>query len=123
MHSFSKRRRPPGGVLLTVVLVFVSATLFLASLAAYDDTKPEMTGQEKVILDQLRGLRKFDDPTRAHTSKNLASLIRQLPDVPNKLQLAGTLAKLDVAPQILQMPRLTLKIRQSVSIDRACDIW
>ena len=40
------------------------------------------------------GLRKLDDSVRAHTTKDLAVQIRQLPVVPNKLRLAGALANL-----------------------------
>jgi peroxiredoxin len=50
--------------------------------------------QEKPIVEQIRGLRKLDDTVRARTTKELALNIRQLPAVPNKLQLAGALANL-----------------------------
>jgi peroxiredoxin len=50
--------------------------------------------QEKPIVEQIKGLRKLDDTVRARTTKELALNIRQLPAVPNKLQLAGALANL-----------------------------
>jgi peroxiredoxin len=50
--------------------------------------------QEKPIVEQIRGLRKLDDTVRARTTQELALKIRQLPVVPNKLQLAGALANL-----------------------------
>ena len=50
--------------------------------------------REKPIVEQLRGLRKLDDTVRITTTKNLALQIRQLPVVPNKLELAGALANL-----------------------------
>jgi peroxiredoxin len=42
----------------------------------------------------LRGLRKLPDDVRAHTTKDLALQIRQLPVTANKLSLAGGLANL-----------------------------
>jgi peroxiredoxin len=50
--------------------------------------------REKPIVEQIRGLRKLDDSVRAHTTKELALQIRQLPVVPNKLRLAGALSNL-----------------------------
>ena len=50
--------------------------------------------QEKPIVEQLHGLRKLDDTVRARTTKDLALQIRQLPLVPNKLDLAEALAGL-----------------------------
>lgn len=46
------------------------------------------------IVEQIKGLRKLDDTTRAHTTKDLALQIRQLTPGPHKLRLAGTLAEL-----------------------------
>ncbi len=66
--------------------------LFALSLAAQD--KIVWSDQEKPIVEQLRGLRKLDDTVRAHTTKELALQIRQLPAVPNKLRLAGGLSGL-----------------------------
>lgn len=62
------------------------------SLPAQD--KVVWSDQEKPILEQLRNLRKLDDAVRARTTKELALRIRQLPAVPNKLQLAGALSNL-----------------------------
>jgi len=58
------------------------------------DDKVVWSDQEKPILEQLKGLRKLPDDVRAHTTKDLALQIRQLPVTPNKLRLAGGLANL-----------------------------
>ena len=50
--------------------------------------------QETPIIDQLKGLRKLPDDTRARVTKELALQIRQLPAVPNKVILAVELANL-----------------------------
>src|SRR5713226_1047453 len=52
------------------------------------------TDQEKPIADQIGHLRDLPDDVRARTTKQLAIRIRQLPAVPNKLRLAGSLANL-----------------------------
>jgi peroxiredoxin len=69
--------------------LLLSLTAFLSA-----QDKTVWSDQEKPIVDQLRGLRKLDDTVRVQTTKNLALQIRQLPVVPNKLQLAGDLANL-----------------------------
>jgi peroxiredoxin len=58
------------------------------------DDKVVWSDQEKPIVEQLRGLRSLPDDVRAHTTKDLAFQIRQLPATPNKLRLAGGLAGL-----------------------------
>lgn len=70
--------------------------LLLFSLAGFLSAQDKIiwSDQEKPIVDQLHGLRKLDDTVRVQTTKNLALKIRQLPVVPNKLQLAGALANL-----------------------------
>ena len=73
-------------------IAVAGAILFALSLAAQDKTV--WSDQEKPIVEQLRGLRKLDDTVRAHTTKELALQIRQLPAVPNKLRLAGGLSGL-----------------------------
>ena len=50
--------------------------------------------QEKPIVQQIGQLRKLDDTTRAHVTKQLALQIRALPAGPNKLILAGGLSNL-----------------------------
>jgi len=84
LRSFSVLHR------LISVLV-VSSFLLTASLA---QEKVVWSDRERPIVEQLRGLRKLDDTIRARTTKELALQIRQLPVVPNKLRLAGTLANL-----------------------------
>jgi peroxiredoxin len=76
-------------VLLAGVFVVLSP-----SIPAQNKEKVEPTDQEKVIIEQLRGLRKLDDTTRARTTKDLALQIRSLPVDPYKLRLAGGLAGL-----------------------------
>lgn len=73
-------------------LAFVAAIALNTSLPAQE--KIVWSDQEKPIVEQIRGLRKLDDVVRARTTKELAAQIRQLPVVPNKLQLAGALANL-----------------------------
>jgi peroxiredoxin len=84
---FSLLQRATLGILLARLLIPLSV-----SLAGQDKTV--WSDQEKPIVEQLRGLRKLDDNVRAHTTKDLAVQIRQLPIVPNKLRLAGGLAGL-----------------------------
>ena len=77
-----------------VVAGVASCLLFflIAEVAAQE--KVVWTEQEKPIVDQINGLRKLDDTTRAHTTKDLALQIRSLPAGADKLRLAGTLAEL-----------------------------
>ncbi|HEV7967532.1 MAG TPA: TlpA disulfide reductase family protein [Candidatus Acidoferrales bacterium] len=68
--------------------------------------------REKPIADQIGGLRALPDDVRAHTTKNLALDIRQLPATPNKLRLANSLAMLstegDLGHEMLQEVATTL---------------
>lgn len=73
-------------------LVLLASLALAVAVCAQDKTV--WSEQEKPIVEQLRGLRKLDDSVRARTTKDLALQIRQLPVVPNKLQLAGALAGL-----------------------------
>jgi peroxiredoxin len=68
--------------------------LFSLTCALSAQDKTVWSDHEKPIVEQLRGLRKLDDMVRVRTTKDLALQIRQLPVVPNKLQLAGALANL-----------------------------
>ena len=106
-------RRPFSSALLflcSAILCAATLTCFLPSVIAQDKTV--WNDQEKPIVDQLRGLRKLDDMVRVQATKNLALQIRQLPVVPNKLQLAGALANLstegDVGRDTLQEVTTTL---------------
>jgi peroxiredoxin len=84
------RPRPLGS---SAILPLAGTLLFLfVPLLAQD--KIVWSDQEKPIVEQLHGLRKLDDTVRAHTTKDLALQIRQLPVVPNKLKLAEALAGL-----------------------------
>lgn len=76
-------------LMVVLLLVTFSATLLFAQ-------KPETvwSGQEQPIREQIRGLRKLPDDTRAETTKKLALQIRQLPRTTNKLTLAIGLANL-----------------------------
>ena len=77
------------------VFRFFSLLIVLAfAAAACAQTKTLWSAQEQPIVDQLRGLRKLDDATRAGVTKDLALAIRKLPVVPNKLRLAEALANL-----------------------------
>lgn len=75
-------------------IALLAAGLILLSLSLAAQDKVVWSDQEKPIVEQLRGLRKLDDSVRAHTTKDLALQIRQLPVVPNKLRLASALANL-----------------------------
>jgi peroxiredoxin len=82
-------RLPSLGYRCLVIGVLVSFTMTIAA-----QQKTVWSEQEKPIVEQIRGLRKLDDTVRARTTQELALKIRQLPVVPNKLQLAGALANL-----------------------------
>jgi peroxiredoxin len=72
----------------------LAATSILMFLPLRAQDKIVWSDQEKPIVEQLHGLRMLDDTVRARTSKDLALQIRQLPVVPNKLNLAEALAAL-----------------------------
>lgn len=72
----------------------LSAGIFIFCFSACAQETVVWSDQEKPIVEQIRGLRKLDDRVRVRTTKDLALQIRQLPVVPNKLQLAGALANL-----------------------------
>jgi thiol-disulfide isomerase/thioredoxin len=74
--------------------ILSAGIFFLLSLSLFAQNKTVWSDQEKPIVEQLRGLRKLDDAVRVQTTRDLAIQIRQLPVVPNKLQLAGALANL-----------------------------
>jgi thiol-disulfide isomerase/thioredoxin len=73
--------------------VALLALVALSSLPA-QQTRPVWTALEQPIADQLRGLRKLPDDTRAQTTRDLALRIRRLPAGENKLRLAEGLAGL-----------------------------
>jgi peroxiredoxin len=75
-------------------LSLLICTVILFSISLAGQGKTVWSEQEKPIAEQLRGLRNLDDTARVRTTKDLALQIRQLPVVPNKLQLAGALAGL-----------------------------
>jgi peroxiredoxin len=79
---------------LTLAGILLACILALSVRSFAADDKVVWSDQEKPIVDQLRGLRKLPDDVRAHTTKDLALQIRQLPVTPNKLKLAGGLASL-----------------------------
>lgn len=76
----------PRSILLSVLL------LFTVGIFAQENTV--WSEQEKPIVAQIKTLRQLEDTTRARVTKELALQIRQLPVVPNKLKLAGSLALL-----------------------------
>lgn len=77
-----------------LAIFFVGALVYPAHSLADDDKRPGSIDQEKLILEQLHGLRKLPDDVRARTTKELALQIRALPRTPTKLQLAEALAYL-----------------------------
>ncbi len=80
--------------LLGLVGIFLARVADFPTRSLSADDKVVWSDQEKPIVDQLRGLRSLRDDIRAHTTKDLAIRIRQLPVTPNKLRLAGGLAGL-----------------------------
>jgi len=89
MLSFCRSART--GVILSNL--FACALILLAgSLLAQD--KIVWSEQEKPVVAQIKTLRSLDDTVRARTTRELALQIRQLPAVPNKLELAEALANL-----------------------------
>jgi peroxiredoxin len=81
-------------VFLLMAGILWSSALAAPSHSRAAEEKVVWTDQEKPIVEQLRGLRKLPDDVRAHTTKDLARQIRQLPVTPNKLRLAGALSNL-----------------------------
>jgi peroxiredoxin len=84
----------PRGVVPALLALFFSLSLLLSLSLCAQDKPPVWSDQEKPIVDQIKTLRKLDDATRAHTTKDLALQIRALPVTPNKLRLAGALSNL-----------------------------
>lgn len=74
--------------------LFTILAVFALNSFSHPQEKIIWSDEEKPVVEQIRGLRKLDDSVRAHTTKELAIRIRQLPVVPNKLRLAGALANL-----------------------------
>lgn len=92
LHFSVGSRRAAAGIATSLFLLLLTTGLLASSVAAQE--KVVWTEQERPIVDQLKGLRKLDDTTRAHVTKDLALQIRSLPAGAHKLRLAGTLAEL-----------------------------
>jgi peroxiredoxin len=94
--------------------LWVAVGILLLFPAVLHARKKEIvwSDQEKPIVQQIHGLRKLPDDTRARTIKELALQIRQLPVTPNKLRLANSLANLstegDFGHEMLQEVAATL---------------
>jgi peroxiredoxin len=71
-------------------LSLVSLLVVVISVVAGE--QPSWSGQEKPIAEQIGKLRSLPDDVRAHTTRDLALEIRQLPASPNRLRLAMGLA-------------------------------
>lgn len=74
------------------LIVPVTLLWFLVATSAAQQPPVMWTGQEKPIAQQISKLRSQPDDGRAHTTRDLALRIRQLPPSPNKLRLAMGLA-------------------------------
>ncbi len=118
---------PSREVMLRASLLVFAAAFCLSwasPTAAQQQSKIVWSDQEKPIVDQLHGLRKLPDDTRAQTTKALALQIRQLPSSPNKLLLANGLAELstegDFGHETLQEVATTLAdaLRQQPQPDK-----
>ena len=96
------------------VVLSVGACLSIATPLFAQQKKIVWSDQEKPIVDQLNHLRDLDDKTRVQTTRDLASQIRKLPAVPNKLGLSGALANLategDFGRDTLQEVTTTLEL-------------
>jgi len=77
-----------------ILLVLFSGNTLLVSPSAALAQKQEIvwSDQEKLIVDQLHGLRKLPDDVRGKANQELALQIRRLPAAPNKVRLAIGLA-------------------------------
>src|SRR5271170_4697215 len=73
-------------------IFFASALVLLPRSSAADEQRVPYSDKEKAIVEQLHHLRTLPDDDRAHTTKELALQIRQLPMTRNKVKLAGGLA-------------------------------
>jgi len=71
-------------------LSLISLLVVVISVVAGE--QPSWSGQEKPIAEQIGKLRSLPDDVRAHTTRDLALEIRQLPASPNRLRLAMGLA-------------------------------
>jgi peroxiredoxin len=91
MTPFYSRLRVVGTTVIAASLCIIAQPRAHSQQAAQQVV---WTDQEKPIADQIGHLRDLPDDVRARTTKQLAIRIRQLPAVPNKLRLAGSLANL-----------------------------
>jgi peroxiredoxin len=78
----------------TAVVVLAIIALFLPQHLHAQAKQPELTAQEKAIVETISGLRKLDDDVRARTTKQLALQIRQLPVTSTKVTVSLDLATL-----------------------------
>jgi peroxiredoxin len=101
--------------ILAASVYFSAATLFQSLPAALyaQEQKIIWSAKEKPIAEHIRGLRALPDDVRAGATKKLALEIRQLPQTPNKLRLANSLAMLstegDFGHEMLQEVATTLE--------------
>src|SRR5882757_4279741 len=77
----------------TKMLVAIGLTVALSANSPAQN-KAVWSAEEKPLAEQIHGLRALPDDVRAHTTKDLALKIRQLPATENKLRLAMGLAGL-----------------------------
>jgi peroxiredoxin len=77
-----------------MLVVIVLAVAAFVGQNAMAQQKTVWSADEKPLADQIHGLRALPDDVRAHTTKDLALKIRQLPITENKLRLAEGLANL-----------------------------
>jgi peroxiredoxin len=100
--------------ILAAGLYFFAAGLLLLHPASLQgqEQKVVWSDREKPIADEMGGLRALPDDVRGQATKKLAIEIRQLPETPNKLRLANSLATLstegDFGHDMLQEVATTL---------------
>ena len=79
---------------MTACLLLAAYVLFLWTPIGAQQAKIVWSEQEQPIVDQLNGMRKLPNDTRARDTQALAVQIRRLPGVTNKVVLAFWLATL-----------------------------
>jgi len=97
----------------TILIVLAVTVLAFPHSVAAQSRQPELTAQEKSIVDTISGLRKLDDDVRARTTRDLALQIRRLPSTATKVTVALDLATIstegDFGRDTLQQVTTTLE--------------
>jgi hypothetical protein len=84
----------PAAFVPFVIFCVIGCLLSQLSCARAQPQPIVWSDQEKPVIEKIRTLRKLPEEQRAHTTKDLALQIRQLPAGMNKMRLANSLASL-----------------------------